>query len=109
MLAKSLPRRARSSHRLAAASAEIHAYIAARDLALAEAERQSSTLTLNRAFLANQLVESCLKPIRSPYQAQSLPEAEAVRERKRCGTITARLSQLRAGTGAGHILSSVAA
>ena len=63
------------------ASAEIHAFIAARDMALVEAERQTSDMTLNRAFLANELVENCLQPARSPYQAQCLPEADASRER----------------------------
>ena len=84
MLASSVPRRAGASIGSPQASAEIHAYIAARDLALAEAERAASDMTLNRAFLANQLVVDCLKPARSPYQAQSLPEAEAIRERLRC-------------------------
>ncbi len=54
------------------ASAEIHAFIAARDMALAEAERNPADMTLNRAFLANQLVQNCLQPPRSPYQAQAL-------------------------------------
>ena len=64
-------------------------------MALAEAERQTSDMTLNRAFLDNQLVENYLQPARSPYQAQFLPEAEAIRERKRCEAVKARVAQLR--------------
>jgi hypothetical protein len=78
------------------ASDEIHAYIAARDMALVEAEGRPSDMTLNRAFLANQLVENTLKPARAPYQAQCLPEAEAARERKRCESADTRITQLRA-------------
>ena len=79
------------------ANDEIHAYIAARDISLAEAERHASDMTLNRAFLANQLVENSLRPARSPYQAQCLPEADAARERKRCENAKIRIAQLRAG------------
>ena len=78
------------------ASAEIHAYIASRDLAVADAERNVTSATLNRAFLANELVQNCLTPARSPYQAQSLSEGKAQIERQRCETVTRRLSQLRA-------------
>jgi hypothetical protein len=77
------------------ASDEIHSYIAARDMALAEAVQHTSNSTLNRAFLANQLVENCLKPVRSPYQKQSLVENEAAQERKRCLAASARIAQLR--------------
>lgn len=91
------------------ASAEIHAYIAARDIALAEAERDASDLTLNRAFLANQMVEMCLKPARSPYRAQALPATEAGRERRRCQATSARLAQLRVAFGSGCSRPSVAA
>ena len=78
------------------ASAEIHAFIAARDLAVADAERNVTSTTLNRAFLANELVQNCMKAARSPYEAQSLPEAEAKTERTRCEAVNRRLSQLRA-------------
>jgi hypothetical protein len=78
------------------ASAEIHAYIAARDLALADVERNVTSTTLNRAFLANELVQNCLQPARSPYASQSLPEGEAATEQKRCDAVQRRLSQLRA-------------
>ena len=78
------------------ASAEIYAYIAARDMSVAEAERDVTDMTLNRAFLANELVENCLQAPRSPYQAQSLAEAEAVAERSRCEAVKRRIGQLRA-------------
>lgn len=79
---------------------EIYACIAVRDLALAEAERGPTDLSLNRAFLANELVENSLRPARSPYQAQSLPESEAARERDRCQEVKSRLGQLRACSAA---------
>ena len=78
------------------AIAEIYAYIATRDMSVAEAERNVTDLTLNRAFLANELVENCLKPAASPYQAQCLPEADAEAERKRCEAAKRRIGQLRA-------------
>ena len=82
------------------ADAEIHAYIAARDTVVAEAERKPTAVTLNRAFLANELVGSCLKQSRAPYHAQSLPEAEAARQRQRCETLAKRIVQLRARAAA---------
>jgi hypothetical protein len=78
------------------ASAEIHAYIAARDLALAEAERTVTSTNLNRAFLANELVQNCLQPARTPFASQSLADAEARAERQRCEAATGRIAQLRA-------------
>ena len=85
------------------ASDEIYAYIAARDMALAEAAMHPSNSTLNRAFLANQLVENCLQPARTPYQRQSLVENEAAQERKRCVAASARIAQLRqAGATRGY-------
>lgn len=100
---------ARSYASSPAATAEIYAYIAARDLALAEAERGVSDLTLNRAFLANQLVDNCLKPVRSPYQAQSLPDADAMRERHRCEKAKQRIAQLRESRGSSLFHCAVAA
>ncbi len=85
-----------SSYASTEVCAEIYAYIAARDLALASTERSPSEVSLNRAYLANELVGNCLKPARSPYQAQSLAPAESSRERARCIAVTNRLSQLRA-------------
>ena len=80
------------------ANDEIHAFIAARDMSLVEAERSLSDMSLNRAFLAKDLVTNYLKPACSPYQAQSLPEEDAARERKRCEAAKVRLEQLRART-----------
>jgi len=76
-------------------SAEIYGYIAARDLSLADAERNVTDLTLTRAFLANELVESCLQTARSAYQAQYLAETEAATERTRCEAVKRRIGQLR--------------
>ena len=75
---------------------EINAYIAIRDQSLAAAERVPTRGTVDRALLANEFVESCLRPARSPYQAQALPEANAADERQRCASAKARLAQLSA-------------
>jgi hypothetical protein len=77
------------------ASGEINAYIAIRDRLLAQAEEAHSEAILDRAASANEFVENCLQPARSPYQAQHLPPAEALRERRRCELITLRLAGLR--------------
>ncbi len=77
------------------ASAEIGAYISIRERLLADAEEQRSPSVLDRAAIANNFVAACLKPARSPYQAQCLPEAEAARERKRCEAVKTRISRLR--------------
>ena len=81
------------------AADEINAYIAVRDQALADAERVTTRGTVDRALLANEFVESCLRPMRSPYQAQALPEATATCERKRCAAAKLRLIQLSARIG----------
>jgi hypothetical protein len=75
--------------------AEINAYIAIRDQLLAEAEELHTSAKLASTALANDFVEGCLKPARSPYQAQCLPESDAVRERKRCEAVRSRIAQLR--------------
>src|SRR3989440_6950566 len=75
--------------------AEISAYIAIRDQLLAEAEELHSSAKLASTILANDFVEGCLKPARAPYEAQSLPESDAVRERKRCAVVRDRIAQLR--------------
>jgi len=75
--------------------AEINAYIAVRDQLLAEAEELHSRTKLASTALANNFVEGCLKPARTPYEAQCLPEADAARERKRCAAVRERLAQLR--------------
>lgn len=77
------------------AFAEIHAYIAIRDRLLLTAEASRTEMSLDRATGANEYVENCLRPTRSPYEAQHLPEAEAARERKRCEAVKLRLDRLR--------------
>ena|SRR5437870_5673620 len=76
--------------------AEIHAYIAIRDQLLSEAEEARTQAKLASTTLANDFVLGCLKPERSPYEAQCLPETDAVRERQRCEAIRERIAQLRA-------------
>ena len=75
--------------------AEIHAYIAIRDQLLAEAEEQCTSAKLASITLANDFVFGCLKPARSPYEAQCLSETDAVRERTRCEIVRDRIAQLR--------------
>jgi len=75
---------------------EIRAYGTIRDLALAEAERITNTLNLQRARIANEFVENALKPARAPYESQHLPEGDAARERQRCEAVKVRLSLLHA-------------
>jgi hypothetical protein len=75
---------------------EINAYVAIRDIALAEVEKEASSVNLERARIANDFVENCLKPARSPYEGQHLPETDAARERGRCQAVKVRLSLLRA-------------
>ena len=75
---------------------EIQAYATIRDLALAEAEKVTNTLNLERARIANEFVENSLKPAKSPYEAQHLPEGDAARERQRCEAVKVRLSLLNA-------------
>jgi|SRR5438270_11625798 len=75
--------------------AEINAYIAIRDQLLAEAEEQRSREKLASTTLANDFVEGCLKPARTPYEGQCLAESDAVRERKRCEIVRLRIEQLR--------------
>jgi hypothetical protein len=75
--------------------AEIHAYIAIRDQLLAEAEELHSSAKLASTALANDFVEGCLKPARTPYEAQCLSESDAVRERQRCEAVRDRIEKLR--------------
>ena len=76
-------------------AAEINAYIAIRDQLLDEAEKLHSSAKVASTALANDFVEGCLKPGRSPYDAQCLSEPDAVRERERCEAVRARLEKLR--------------
>jgi hypothetical protein len=73
---------------------EINAYIAIRDELLAEAEQIMTRAKIDSVTVANDFVTTCLKPARSPYQAQCLPEADAIRERKRCEAIKTRLREM---------------
>ena len=75
---------------------EINAYVAIRDIALAEAEKDPTSVNLERVRIANDFVENCLKPARSPYEAQHLPKPDAARERGRCQAVKVRISLLRA-------------
>jgi len=75
--------------------AEINAYIAIRDQLLAEAEEIRTASKLASTILANDFVLGCLQPARSPYEAQSLAETDAIRERQRCGIVRDRIAQLR--------------
>jgi len=81
------------------AAVEIHSYLAARDLLFREAEENPTDDILRRAMAANETVENCLRPARAPYQAQSLPEAEAARERQHCKAVKLRIAELRARAG----------
>jgi hypothetical protein len=74
---------------------EINAYIAIRDQLLAEAEKLHTTTKIASTALANDFVEGCLKPVRAPYEAQSLPEEDAIRERERCEAVRLRIAKLR--------------
>ena len=75
---------------------EIRAYATIRDLALAEAEQFTNSLNLERVRIANDFVENALKPTRSPYDSQRLPEGDAAREHQRCEAVRVRLSLLHA-------------
>jgi hypothetical protein len=73
---------------------EINAYIAIRDQLLAEAEELHTRTKLASTALANDFVQGCLQLARAPYEAQCLPETDAVRERKRCEAVRNRIAQL---------------
>jgi hypothetical protein len=73
---------------------EIAAYIAIRDGLLTEAEKAATCESLRRVSTANDFVETCLKPGRSPYEAQFLAEVDAASERKRCEMVKVRIAQL---------------
>jgi hypothetical protein len=73
---------------------EINTFIAIRDYLLTEAEASKTQEQINRASLANEVVETCLRPARHPYEAQSLPEADAIRERERCLAAKSRIVKL---------------
>src|SRR2546430_11646238 len=71
---------------------EINAYIAIRDELLAEAEETGTRAKLDSVIIANDFVAGCLKSARAPYQAQSLAEEDAARERQRCRALSNRVA-----------------
>jgi hypothetical protein len=77
------------------AAKEINAYIEIRDQLLAEAEKTRSAEKFDSVLIANDFVAGCLKPARSPYELQCLPEAQAEEERKRCAAVNNRVAILR--------------
>ncbi len=74
---------------------EIHAFIAIRDILLAEAEEETTEVNLHRLWMANEFAERCLEPARPPYAAQTLSNGDSVRERQRCKAVKTRIAQLR--------------
>jgi hypothetical protein len=76
------------------AVAGINAYIAIRDTYLAEAEANTTDATLGRVCRANEVVETCLKSPRSPYEAEHLRETDAVHEGERCEAAKIRIAEL---------------
>lgn len=77
---------------------EIDTFIAIRDSLLSDAEALKTPEQISRASLANQVVETCLRPPRHPYETEFLPEADAIRERQRCQVAKSRIAKLRAST-----------
>jgi len=73
---------------------EIQAYAVIRDLLVSDAEVTTSVENLGRATIANEFVESCLRPPRSPWQAEYLEPREAARERERCCAAKMRIAAL---------------
>src|SRR5690349_9631304 len=73
---------------------EIQAYAVIRDRLVSDAEVNTSVDTLRRAAIANDLLESCLRRPRSPYQAQYLWPRKAARERERCRAVKMRIAAL---------------
>jgi hypothetical protein len=102
MISENAPQQAPPTPEANCASVEIHAYLAARNLLLREAEENATDANLRRATAANEFAENCLRPARSPYEAQALPEAEAARGRQRCKAVKVRLAELRARAGRYH-------
>ncbi len=77
------------------AAEEIHAFLAVRDILLAEAEDEPNEVNIHRLWMANDFAERCLEPARPPYEAQALANGESVRERQRCKAIKMRIAELR--------------
>ncbi|HEY0369010.1 MAG TPA: hypothetical protein VGC85_05395 [Chthoniobacterales bacterium] len=77
------------------AIAEINAYIAIRDQLFAEAEELRTSAKLDSVTVANDFVANAVRPVRSPYDAQSLRAQDAAREMSRCEFVRGRIAQLR--------------
>jgi hypothetical protein len=92
---KSRPAQPRECQRSEYVIGEINAFIAIRDELLAEAEEVKTPSKLESLIVANNFVESCLTPARSPYELQFLPEPAANHERERCEQIKRRVADLR--------------
>ena len=75
---------------------EIGAYIAIRNILLADVEKSPTSEAIASLAAANDVVETCLRPACPPYQAQHLAETDAVRERKVCQKVKQRIAQLSA-------------
>jgi crotonobetainyl-CoA:carnitine CoA-transferase CaiB-like acyl-CoA transferase len=73
---------------------EIGAYIAIRNMLLAYAEKSRTIEVIASLATANDVVATCLRAARSPYQAQHLSEKDAIRERKVCREVKRRIAQL---------------
>lgn len=73
---------------------EVQAYAVIRDLLVSDAEVTTSTESLRRAAIANEFVERCLRPPRSPWQAEYLEPGEAARQREHCGAAKMRIAAL---------------
>jgi hypothetical protein len=91
---KTAPAQRRASQNAEYIIGEINAFIAIRDELLAEVEETKTESKLHSLIVANNFVESCLTPARSPYDIQVLPEPDAKRERKRCEQIKRRVANL---------------
>ena len=98
-ISRNLPRETTSSSDATGATVEIHAYLAARNLFFHEAEGNPSEANLRRAAAANDFAEDCLQSSRSPYENQTLPEAETAGELRHCETVKVRLAELRVQAG----------
>lgn len=75
---------------------EIGAYIAIRNILLADAEKSPTSEAIASLAAANDVVETCLQPACPTYQAQHLSETDAVRESKVCQKVKQRIAQLSA-------------
>ena len=87
---------------------EISAYIAIRDVLLVEAEEVTTRARLDRLTNANEFVETCLRPPRSPYEAQWLvqmskcPLAKTFGVKRRSYLLPIRALLPRQGTNLAH-------